>query len=403
MSRRADILVAGAGIAGLGVALFLARCRHAGDIRLTIVDAGLRPEFDASSSPDLRVSAISAGSAALFDAHDAWAKVPAERRGVFDRMRVWDAAANADGAATLRFDADELAVPHLGYIVENTVLRRALFETLVPLGIDARFGTKIDSVDLAGIHPAVRFAGGAVEHFDLVIAADGAESPLRRMAGLPVWEHPYRQAAFVAHFLTEHPHRETAWQRFLPTGPLGLLPMADGSVSVVWTTTPEEAAAALVLDNAALGRRMMNASDGVLGELRPCGPRGSFPLVARHAQQYVRHGLALLGDAAHTVHPLAGQGANLGIADAAVLVNVIADALDRGEHPGDRPVLRRYERARKGENAAMLHFLTGLNRLFASDSATVGELRRTGMAIFNRSGPIRHAMAGVALGAAAGQ
>jgi len=144
-------------------------------------------------------------------------------------------------------------------------------------------------------------------------------------------------------------------------------------------------------------------SDGVLGAFRAAGPRGTFPLVARHARHYVCRGLALLGDAAHSVHPLAGQGANLGIADASALARVIDDALARGEYPGDRLVLRRYERSRKGENAAMLLFLTGLNRLFASDSAFFGELRRTGMTVFNRSGPIRQLMAGVALGSAAGK
>lgn len=401
MRRHADILVAGAGIAGLAAALFLARSRHAGRLRLTVTDAGPPPAFDASSGPELRVSAISAGSAAQLEAQGAWRRVPAERCGVFDHMRVWDAAADADGAATLRFDAEEFAVPHLGYIVENNVLRHALLAAIAPLGVELRFATVIEGLDLDRVRPAVRFGDGGVQHFDLVVAADGAESPLRRMADLPVREHPYRQTAFVAHFCTEHPHRATAWQRFLATGPLGLLPLADGGVSVVWTTTPDEAQAALALDDDTLGRRMTHMSDGVLGAFRAAGPRGTFPLVARHARHYVCRGLALLGDAAHSVHPLAGQGANLGIADASALARVIDDALACGEYPGDRLVLRRYELSRKGENAAMLLFLTGLNRLFASDSAFFGELRRTGMTVFNRSGPIRQLMAGVALGSAA--
>jgi 2-octaprenylphenol hydroxylase len=159
----------------------------------------------------------------------------------------------------------------------------------------------------------------------------------------------------------------------------------------------------MAMDDATLGRALTDASDGVLGEFTAGGARATFPLVARHARHYVRHGFALLGDAAHTVHPLAGQGANLGIADAAVLAETVGNALAGGEHPGDRPVLRRYERARKGQNALMMHFMTGLNRLFASDSALVGELRRTGMALFNHGGPVRAAVAGVALGGTAGQ
>ena len=143
---------------------------------------------------------------------------------------------------------------------------------------------------------------------------------------------------------------------------------------------------------------LSEASDHVLGSLQVAGPRGAFPLCARHANQYVLPGIALIGDAAHSVHPLAGQGANLGLQDAATLASVLNDALGNREHPGDRPVLRRYERARKGDNATMLHFMTGLNRLFTTDSALVRELRATGMRLFNYSGPIRDHAVKVALG-----
>lgn len=153
-------------------------------------------------------------------------------------------------------------------------------------------------------------------------------------------------------------------------------------------------------DDEALGNLLSAASDYVLGALAVAGPRGSFALLAQHAKAYVERGIALIGDAAHTVHPLAGQGANLGLADAAALADVIGAALESREHPGDRPVLRRYERQRRGENAAMMHFLTGLNRLFASDSRVPGELRRTGMALFNHAGPLREKIIDVALGSA---
>ena len=143
---------------------------------------------------------------------------------------------------------------------------------------------------------------------------------------------------------------------------------------------------------------MTELSDEVLGGLSVAGPRGCFPLVAQHAREYVQHGIALIGDAAHTIHPLAGQGANLGLADAAELANVIAAARGAGEYIGDRPVLRRFARARRGANATMMQFMTGLNRLFASDSVVLGEMRRLGMTLFNASGPIRSRIAGVALG-----
>jgi 2-polyprenylphenol 6-hydroxylase len=403
VKRSFDVLVAGGGIAGLSVALLLARSQYAERMRITLADAGPRPSFDMSSPIDLRVSAVSAGSADIFTGVGAWSAVQAARCCPFDHMRVWDAGGNPDGAATLAFDADEFAVPHLGYIVENRLLQHVLLDALDTGDTEIHFGTCITDFAADPDRPQVGFDGAAMRAFDLVIAADGGDSPLRHMASLPVHEHAYRQDAFVTHLATEIPHANTAWQRFLPAGPLGMLPLHDGRVSVVWTTAPESAADAMAMDDAELADSLTAASDGVLGTLRVAGPRGRFPLVARHARDYVRHGFALLGDAAHTVHPLAGQGANLGIADAAGLVRVIDAAFSRGEHPADVHVLRRYERARKGENALMMHFMTGLNRLFASDSAIIGELRRTGMALFNRSGPIRGTMAGIALGSAMGK
>jgi 2-octaprenylphenol hydroxylase len=177
-----------------------------------------------------------------------------------------------------------------------------------------------------------------------------------------------------------------------------MLPLSDGRISVVWSIGENTAERALAASDEELGEMLSAASDYVLGALTVAGPRGAFPLCARHAMNYVLPGIALIGDAAHAVHPLAGQGANLGLQDAAVLARVISAALARDECPGDRPVLRRYERERKGENAQMMHLMTGLNRLFATDSTLVRELRVTGMRLFNNSGPIRNRAVKVALG-----
>jgi 2-polyprenyl-6-methoxyphenol hydroxylase-like FAD-dependent oxidoreductase len=177
-----------------------------------------------------------------------------------------------------------------------------------------------------------------------------------------------------------------------------MLPLSDGRISIVWSIHDALAERIQDASDDELGEILTEASDYALGRLQVDGPRGSFPLCARHATQYVMPGIALIGDAAHAVHPLAGQGANLGLQDAARLADVISVALGNAEHPGDRPVLRRYERARKGENATMLHFMTGLNKLFATDSALVRELRTAGMRLFNYSGPIRDHAVKVALG-----
>jgi len=395
-----SVLVAGCGTIGLLAALRLLQSRNAGQLDVTIVDAAAAPARVTAGDVGLRVSAISAGSAALLDGAGVWQRLDPSHVSPFDRMRVWDAASDPHGAATLRFDADEFAVPHLGYIVDDAALRAALRSAIDEAGACVRDEAVVSDARFDARGACVQFEDGHEIVVDLVIAADGGRSPLRRLAGVDTWEESYDQVAFVTHLAPSLPHRDTAWQRFLPSGPLGLLPLADGRVSVVWTTTPAMAEQALAMGDDELGETLTDAADGVLGDLRPAGPRGRFPLVARHARQYVRRGFALVGDAAHTVHPLAGQGANLGISDAAELASVIDSALDRREHPGDLPVLRRYERARRGDNALMLHFMTGLNRLFASDSGPLGELRQHGMALFNRSGPIRRKMAGVALGAA---
>jgi 2-octaprenylphenol hydroxylase len=177
-----------------------------------------------------------------------------------------------------------------------------------------------------------------------------------------------------------------------------MLPLSDGRISVVWSTTPERAQQALDATDDKLGQMLTEASDAALGQLTVAGPKGVFPLCAQHAENYVLPGLALIGDAAHAIHPLAGQGANLGLQDASELAETLTTALDAGLHPADRPVLRRYERARKGANSTMLHFMTGLNRLFTTDSTVLGEIRTTGMRLFNRSGPVRERAVKVALG-----
>jgi 2-octaprenylphenol hydroxylase len=313
-------------------------------------------------------------------------------------MRVWDENDTPDGAAALQFDAAEFALPQLGFIVENALLQHALLEQLDDSAVEICYANPIRSLLQTGRRYAVESEGGEGRIADLVIGADGPRSFVRGAAGIDTRRWSYDQSAFVTHLRPEHAHQATAWQRFLRTGPLGILPLADGRVSVVWSTTPEMAQRAVNADDDALGRMLTEASDHVLGKLTAAGPRGAFPLGAQHARRYVLPGIALIGDAAHAIHPLAGQGANLGLKDAVELADVIVSAMDQGLHPGDLPVLRRYERARKGANATMLHFMTGLNHLFATDSRLVGELRTVGMRIFNRSGPIRERAVKVALG-----
>ncbi len=399
MKNRFDIAIVGGGITGLAIGALLAGSRHAEALRLTLVDAAARPRFDPDADVQLRVSAIATGSADLLDTLGAWQHIVATRACAYEHMRVWDAADEADGPSTLRFDADEFAIPQLGFIVENQLVQDALLRVLDRSDVNLRFSCPIRSFCREHERVALTLEDDRVLDCDLVIAADGANSFIRNAAGIEVSRMPYAQTAFVTHLQPEKDHGRTARQRFLADGPLGMLPLDDGRISVVWSTTPAAAERAMSAGDEELGGMLTDASDHVLGNLAVAGPRGTFPLAAQHASDYVLPRLALIGDAAHAVHPLAGQGANLGLQDAQALSRVIEEAIVNGEHPGDRPVLRRYERARKGANATMMHFMTLLNRLFASDSATVGELRRAGMRLFNVSGPIRERAVRVALGA----
>ena len=397
MNRDFDIVIAGAGIAGLTAAALLAKGEQAERLRIRIIDAGTRPRFDSEDDIALRVSAIAAGSARLYTSLGAWNAVAAARASPFREMRVWDASHSADGPEALRFDAAEFALSELGFIVENVLLQDVLLELVEEAGVTVDFETQIDALRYAGNNTEV-VCGNETLHADLVIGADGGASAVRQQARIGVTSWRYGQSALVAHIRPEKDHGECAWQRFLPAGPLALLPLLDGRSSVVWSTTPDQAQDAEAADDRALGLMLTEASGRVLGELSVAGDRATFPLKAQYAVRYVRRGTALIGDAAHSIHPLAGQGANLGIADASVLARIIHAAIEAGEYPGDLPVLRRYERARKGANATMLYFVDALNRLFGAPSAPVRALRAAGMRAFNLSGPIRRRAVAVALG-----
>ncbi len=398
MNREFDILIAGGGMVGLTIALSLLQGDANDQLRITVVDAGKKPSFSPGQEVSLRVSAIASGTASLLARLGAWDSIAEMRVCPYRDMKVWDAMGSVEGPETLRFDAADFAVPQLGFIVENVLIQDALLSLFDAANVSINFETPIRSVQKCGDRYVVEYGSGETMSPELLIGADGAASFVRNSAGITVRSWQFPQTAFVTHLQPELNHRNTAWQRFLANGPVALLPLHDGRVSTVWTTTPQQAE---VLSNATddqMAALLTDATDGVLGNLSASGPRGSFPLKSQHADRYVLDGLALVGDAAHAVHPLAGQGANLGLADARVLAAVIAEALAAGEHPGDLPILRRYERARKVANKSMLHFINGLNRLFSNESTPLARLRGAGMALFNRSGPIKEYAVQVALG-----
>jgi 2-polyprenylphenol 6-hydroxylase len=396
MRREPDIAVVGAGMVGAATAALLARMSPGASV--AVLDAETPPRWRAEDEPGLRVSALSEASRRVLAACGAWDEIAAGRISPYRHMRVWDGAIPTGGTGSIHFSAADVAAPVLGHIVENELVRLALRNAL--RGMENV--TLLDSARLATLgwqeeRAELVTEDGRSLRARLVVGADGANSHSRAMAGLSVEGHDYEQRAVVCNLRCQLPHGETAWQRFLPTGPIAMLPLADGRVSIVWSTTPEQAAALLAADDESFRAAVAEASAGCLGDVLEAGPRAAFPLRMRHASAYTRARYALVGDAAHTVHPLAGQGVNLGFLDAAALAETVAAALAAGRDPGDAALLRRYERWRKPENIIAMRAFDGINRLFSNNDPGLGAIRRAGFALVDRLAPlkgvfIRHAM-----------
>jgi len=393
--RELTIVVAGAGPVGLLFALRLARENSVAGLRLRIVDAGSPARWQADAV-DPRVYALSRESQRLFG--DLWAVVAAKRISPYRRMQVFEGEDPA-GQGSIVFDSAEIGEPDLGHIVEDNLLRSVLLEALGRSGVEAVFGSGVESIRQEDGRLSLVTTTGDAFDADLLVGADGGDSRVRAAAGIGVLEKDYGQRALVAHVVTELAHRETAWQRFLPGGPLAFLPLADGRSSIVWTCPDSEATRLLGLADAEFLDALQGASAGVLGRIESCSRRLSFPLAFKHATNYTRPGIVLIGDAAHSVHPLAGQGMNLGLRDAAVLADTIAAALAAGHYPGDDFVLRRYARAQKARNLGMQLAFDGINTLFGPRVPEfAARLRRLGMAAFNRTEPAKRMLMRQALG-----
>jgi len=274
--------------------------------------------------------------------------------------------------------------PELGHIIENMLVQWALLQRLQALPNASLVQAPVEGVDVNGCEVTVAVSGQGNIAGHLLVGADGAASPCRRFMGIQTRGWSYGQRAVVSTIRTEGPHRQTAYQRFLPGGPIALLPLADGRCSIVWSNPEAEAERILQMDPAGFAAAVTEASGRVLGEVLASHGRAAFPLRAQYASRYTLPRFALVGDAAHTVHPLAGQGVNLGFLDAAALAETLVAAAEGGEDVGDLRVLRRYERWRKGENLAMLAAVDGLGRVFGMSAAPLAALRRLGLAAMER-------------------
>lgn len=393
-----DVLVVGGGLVGLAFACRLARADASHPPRIAVLDR------DAARQPgaeiDLRVSAIAPDSQRLLDESDAWRRIPEARLSAYTRMQVWRDL-RAGQAECICFDAAEQGMPELGHIVENSWLRHVLREAAADAGVCLLDGSKPAALCLGADHAVLELEDGVSHRAKLIVGADGSASWVRAAARIEYRRRPYGQHGLVLHVNTERDHARTAWQRFLADGPLALLPLADGRCSVVWSCPDARAEKLASMDTTPLGLELTEASQRVLGEIEVSSPVRSFPLVAAHARDYTRERCVLLGDAAHQVHPLAGQGVNLGFRDARILADELHAHLasPRADAGDSRPLLR-YQRRRKGDNLATLATMDLINRVFSHGDGPVAGVAARGLGFVDRRGPLKRALAGHALGSA---
>jgi ubiquinone biosynthesis UbiH/UbiF/VisC/COQ6 family hydroxylase len=396
-----DVVVIGGGMVGLVFAGLLVERLAEGQagrkLRIALVEASPPTPVAADAELDLRVSALAPASRAILTRLGIWRSLPASRICSYYRMCVWQAAGKAAAARSITFDAAELGEAELGCIVENRAVRQAAWESIVESGkITLLTGVEPTGLIEKELHSVIILADGSKLAARLIVGADGAHSWVRQQLGTDFRERAYGQAGIVAHIATERPHDDTAWQRFLPDGPVAMLPLADGRSSLVWSCPDQQAAELLALDKPDFNRELERALDGTLGEVECMSPRVSFPLGMGYATRYTGRRYALVGDAAHRVHPLAGQGANLGLLDAAALAETLGKHLRHPlADPGDTRALRFYERSRKGDNLITMGMMDLLNRAFASP---LGEFAGIGMEWLNRSQPLKNQFARYAMG-----
>ncbi len=374
-----DIIIIGAGIVGLTFALCLAES----DLRIAIVDSKNIAPFDPQQDYDLRVSAITPNSEKLFQQHQVWQAMLANRAGVFREMRVWHEL----GGSEMFFSHQEIASSHLGHILENHNIVAVLYNYLQRHGhMHFLLGNQPTQVDFANNHVRLTLHNGKTITSKLIVGADGAYSWLRKQSHIDLTTTDYQQHAIVANVITEKSHQQTAWQRFLTSGPLAHLPLPEANcTSIVWSCDLKLADELMLLNDDEFKQRLAQAFNHRLGEVKKISERRSFPLVMRHAKQYIKPNLALIGDAAHTLHPLAGQGVNLGINDAKMLATTILEAVEKQRDFAAIHNLRRYERACRPHNSMMIHVMTGFKHLFGNDHSAFAKLRDLGFKITNRS------------------
>jgi 2-octaprenylphenol hydroxylase len=395
-SRDFDAIIVGAGVIGTAMASLLVARKLSAPGRVAVIADRFAAAPPADADWGLRVFALSRASQRLLQTCGVWDSLPGQRVFAYERMCVWDCGGDPDGKGSLRFDCAEIGEPNLGFIVDGRALQWQCLQAARSAG-SVLMEAGMEAVSAADGDISIRLSDGRSLRSQLLIAADGQESKTRALLGIETAGHSYYQDALVAHVRTAKPHCNTAWQRFLTGGPLAFLPLPDGRSSIVWSAKLSEAARLRALDRESFGAALTEASGRVLGECELSTTVASFPLKLQYALEYVRPRAVLLGDAAHVVHPLAGQGLNLGLLDCAVLADVLGQAGGAG-HFGEHRLLRRYERWRRSENQLAGAAFDGLERLFSTQDPLSAGLRIAGLSAVGKLPFVKRRLAKRALG-----
>jgi 2-octaprenylphenol hydroxylase len=396
MSEDYDIVLIGNGLVGACAGALLVRKAGIDPARIALLGRAAPPVPASGAAPEVRVAAVSRASERVLRAAGGWQRLDAARLTPYERMCVWHESVPPRSEGMLCFDAADLGEPDLGAIAELSALTQACLESFVAAG-GIQIAGELEQLELTE-DAAFVSSGGVKLRSRLVVGADGAHSEVRARSGLSARVRDYRQVALVANIATQRPHEHTAWQRFLRTGPLALLPLFDGTSSIVWSADEPYAQRLLECPDEEFEARLTVASDAVLGAARLASARVSFPLRSVRADGYVTTRCALIGDAAHVIHPLAGQGANLGLLDAAALCESIASAVTEGEDIGALRPLRRYEQQRRTHNLATDAAMTAFRSGFALSRGPLPRLLSSGLAAVNRNDWLKRILARQALG-----
>jgi len=387
-----DVVIAGGGMVGLAVACGL----QGSGLRVAVLEKTAEPQFDAGAAPSIRVSAINAASERLLQKLDVWSDILAQRASAYHGMEVWD----RDSFGAISFDDEQQGLPHLGHIVENPAIHSALWQRASRCSdVTLMAPSQLQQVAFGENEAFVTLQDGTMLTARLLIAADGANSWLRNKADIPLTFWDYDHHALVANIRTEQPHNAVARQVFHGDGILAFLPMQDPHLSsIVWSLSPQEASRLESMPQALFNQQLAVAFDMRLGLCELASERKTFPLMARYARNFAAHRLALVGDAAHTIHPLAGQGVNLGFMDAAELIGEIRRLHQQGKDIGQHLYLRRYERSRKHSAALMLAGMQGFRELFAGSHPAKKLLRDLGLKLADTLPGVKPTMLRQAMG-----